>query len=225
MTKARDHGGGLDAAIARYGGTRAQWLDLSTGINPMPYPVGPLPPDAWTALPDADAMTRLERAARAFWHVPDSAEVVIAPGASALIARIPTLFESGSAFINNPTYNEHEAAFRAHDDWHVTEDRDDASLHVFVHPNNGARALEDAAWTLSTRERLAADSARLDALVGAQVVGGTDLFRLYDVGCASAWQEKLARGYVWSRVFPYSDRWLRLGLPASDRWAQLEAAL
>ncbi|MGR3467823.1 MAG: threonine-phosphate decarboxylase, partial [Shimia sp.] len=43
MTNARDHGGGIDAAIARYGGTRADWMDLSTGINPWPYLVGDLP--------------------------------------------------------------------------------------------------------------------------------------------------------------------------------------
>jgi len=35
----RDHGGGLDAAIARYGGIRNDWIDLSTGINPKPYPL------------------------------------------------------------------------------------------------------------------------------------------------------------------------------------------
>ena len=32
MSDARDHGGGLDVAISKYGGTREQWLDLSTGI-------------------------------------------------------------------------------------------------------------------------------------------------------------------------------------------------
>ena len=60
MTETRDHGGGLDAAIAAFGGTRAEWLDLSTGINPAPYPIGPLAEDAWTALPDSAAMERLE---------------------------------------------------------------------------------------------------------------------------------------------------------------------
>ena len=33
----RDHGGGLDAAAAQYGGERSDWLDLSTGINPEYY--------------------------------------------------------------------------------------------------------------------------------------------------------------------------------------------
>ncbi len=34
-----DHGGGIDAARARWGGSRADWLDLSTGINPVAYPL------------------------------------------------------------------------------------------------------------------------------------------------------------------------------------------
>jgi cobalamin biosynthetic protein CobC len=32
----RDHGGGLDAAASAFGGAREDWLDLSTGINPVP---------------------------------------------------------------------------------------------------------------------------------------------------------------------------------------------
>ena len=35
----RDHGGGIDGAVARFGGTRGDWIDLSTGINPLPYPL------------------------------------------------------------------------------------------------------------------------------------------------------------------------------------------
>ena len=42
----------LDKAVARFGGKRAQWLDLSTGINPHPYPLPPLDKTVWTALPD-----------------------------------------------------------------------------------------------------------------------------------------------------------------------------
>ena len=79
-----DHGGGIDAAAARWGGTRADWLDLSTGINPRPYPIPPLPADAWTALPDRAAFAALETAARRFWAVPAATALIAAPGASAL---------------------------------------------------------------------------------------------------------------------------------------------
>ena len=92
----------------------------------------------------------------------------------------------------------------------------------------GARALEDFDWASKTRRRLAVETARLDGTMrhhGAKLVGGTTLFRLYDVGDAAGWQERLARGHVWSRIFPYSTSWLRLGLPTARGWSQLEAAL
>ncbi|WP_235937764.1 threonine-phosphate decarboxylase [Pseudoroseicyclus tamaricis] len=302
----RDHGGGLDAAIARWGGERDGWLDLSTGINPVPYPLGDISPGAWTALPDKAAAERLKAAARSFWQVPEGAGVLAAPGASALIARLPALWPKGHVEIAEPTYNEWRAAFDGAG-WATGP----GGATVAVHPNNpdgrlapppgagltiydesfcdvmpgashvaraggdvlilksfgkfwglaglrlgfligapeplarmaemlgpwpvsgpalevGARALEDAGWAEETRARLAADADRLDALIqgaGARVAGGTTLFRLYEVEEAAAWQERLAEHHVWSRVFPYAPGWLRLGLPAPERWAQLEAAL
>ncbi|WP_375261658.1 threonine-phosphate decarboxylase CobD [Palleronia sp.] len=92
----------------------------------------------------------------------------------------------------------------------------------------GRRALSDTGWQAETRERLVRDAERLDRLAataGWRLVGGTTLFRTYDAGHAAAAQDKLARGRVWSRIFPYSDGWIRLGLPDGDGWAQLEAAL
>jgi len=322
VTPPRDHGGGLDAAIARHGGRRDDWLDLSTGINPVPYPVGQLPADAWQALPDRAATEAVIDAARAFWSVPDGAVIVPAPGASAIIARMPCLPAAGGrAYVPGPTYNEHEAALAASGRWSMTPDQDTADLLVRVHPNNpdgrladpgifadraltvidesfcdtcpghslvahaarpgviilksfgkfwglaglrlgfaighpdtllpadgrrnlaellgpwpvsgpalaiGARALRDTGWAERTRSRLRHDAARLDALMvaaGADKVGGTDLFRLYGVPSATRWQEMLARHHVWSRIFPYSDTWLRLGLPSPVGWDQLERAL
>ena len=311
---ARDHGGGLDAAITRHGGTRADWLDLSTGINPEPYPLPDFAPEDWTALTDAHAMAALEAAARNFWNVPAGAAVLAAPGASALIARIPALLPKGRVLVAERTYNEHAGAF-SDAGWQVVRDGA-AEARVVVHPNNptgsfwtaedtpapglrvidesfcdiapgqshmptmatkpgvvilkslgkfwglagarlgfaigdpdhiaalarmlgpwpvsgpalaiGTAALRDTDWADRTRQRLHADSTRLDALMqarGATRAGGTDLFRLYDVGDAQDWQDRLARGRVWSRRFPYDARWLRLGLPPEDRWDQLEAAL
>lgn len=316
MSKHRDHGGGLDAAVARYGGEKSDWIDLSTGINPVPYPLGDISPTMWQALPDAAAQDALIQAARAFWDIPHGLSVLAAPGASSLIARLPALWPKGHVDIQTPTYNEHAGAFEAHG-WRITADHisaDKASVQVAVHPNNpdgrlwqsqdftaditiidesfcdvapnashlaraldgntiilksfgkfwglaglrlgfaigtpelidrlaaligpwavsgpalilGAAALNDPQWAESTRDRLRRDAAKLDHLIegtGAKVVGGTTLFRLYDVQDAHAMQQRLAKGRVWSRLFPYSDRWLRLGLPAPDKWDQLEAAL
>ncbi|MFV0512875.1 MAG: threonine-phosphate decarboxylase CobD [Jhaorihella sp.] len=93
----------------------------------------------------------------------------------------------------------------------------------------GTRALADADWHMQTRERLRRDAQRLDALArraGWGLVGGTPLFRTYVTPHAKAAQEHLARHHVWSRIFPYSETWLRLGLPGnSEGWAVLETAL
>ena len=79
------------------------------------------------------------------------------------------------------------------------------------------------------RAQLAADAARADALAqrtGWQRVGGSDLFRLYDTGSAKAAQDRLALHKIWSRIFPWSDKLLRLGLPGTEQEAErLEAAL
>ena len=91
----------------------------------------------------------------------------------------------------------------------------------------GAEALADPQWADDARDRLARDAARLDALVtgqGSVLVGGTSLFRLYQVSDAAAAQQHLARHRIHSRTFPYADDWLRLGLPHPDRWGQLEGA-
>ena len=68
-----------------------------------------------------------------------------------------------------------------------------------------------------------------DALADAagwQPLGGTELFRLYDTPDAQSAQDRLARHQIWSRIFPYSQRWLRLGLPAGvAEWARLTQAL
>lgn len=93
----------------------------------------------------------------------------------------------------------------------------------------GTAALSDTAWADRTRQRLGRDASRLDRAMtgaGATLIGGTSLFRLYDVGDASLWQTHLATRQIWSRTFPYSDRWIRLGLPGPQpEWDRLLAAL
>ncbi len=49
------HGGMLSAARKLYEHAPEPWLDLSTGINPEPYPVPQISRDAWSRLPDAAA--------------------------------------------------------------------------------------------------------------------------------------------------------------------------
>ncbi|MGP6085448.1 threonine-phosphate decarboxylase CobD [Antarctobacter jejuensis] len=93
----------------------------------------------------------------------------------------------------------------------------------------GRVALADDAWQAETIARLSRDAVRLDAIAeraGWQSVGGTVLFRTYDVGDAAAVQERLAKAQIWVRKFPYSTGWLRFGLPGDQAgWQRLEATL
>ncbi|MCI4663577.1 MAG: threonine-phosphate decarboxylase CobD [Neomegalonema sp.] len=93
----------------------------------------------------------------------------------------------------------------------------------------GAGALADHSWRATTRQRLAADRARLDALAsraGWRLIGGCDLFRSYDCGDAGATQSSLAEHKIWTRRFDYAPSWLRLGLPGdATGWARLRDAL
>lgn len=92
----------------------------------------------------------------------------------------------------------------------------------------GAKALDDRVWQAETTKRLHADAARLDTLAlnaGWRLIGGTALFRTYAAPDAGVAQDHLARHRIWSRIFPYSPTWVRLGLPDGTDWPRIEAAM
>ena len=73
------HGGQLDRARAAYGDHGEPWIDLSTGINPNPWPgVDGLAID-WRRLPDPDALAALETTAAVYFGA-DPACVLAVPG-------------------------------------------------------------------------------------------------------------------------------------------------
>ncbi|MEI4232210.1 threonine-phosphate decarboxylase CobD [Roseovarius sp. D22-M7] len=143
QTEARDHGGNLDAAMRRHGGDMTRWIDLSTGINPVPYPVPHLEPRAFTALPTRGDMEALRAAAAVCYD--SRAHVTPMAGAQAVIQAVPHLARPGDARVLGPTYNEHTAALGACG-WRVAEVTTPEALAgadcaVVVNPNNpdGAR--------------------------------------------------------------------------------------
>lgn len=79
------HGGNLHVAIARYGIPRADWLDISTGISPFPWPVPTVPPEVWQRLPEQDGA--LEQVARQYY----GADALAVPGSQWAIQQLPAL--------------------------------------------------------------------------------------------------------------------------------------
>jgi cobalamin biosynthetic protein CobC len=107
------HGGDLTEAMARYGGTPQMWLDLSTGVNPWPWPIpADLPGAVWQRLPSRADEEALIAAARDAYSIPAGAEVVAAPGTQSLIQWLPQLASGGPVAVVEPTYNEHAPAWR-----------------------------------------------------------------------------------------------------------------
>ena len=88
------------------------WLDLSTGVNPWPWPVPDLPASAWQRLPSRADEAALIAAARTAYAVPAGAEIVAAAGTQPLIQWLPQLAAAGPVAIVEPTYSEHALAWR-----------------------------------------------------------------------------------------------------------------
>jgi cobalamin biosynthesis protein CobC len=155
-----EHGGALDRAIAEHGGARADWLDLSTGINPAAYPLPELPLDVWTRLPDAGLEQRALAAAKTYYGFGDGAGIVAAPGTQALIQLYPHLAPPGNALVIGPTYEEHAQALglagrdvRYERSLSALDDED--RIAVVVNPNNPDGKHIPADALLFAAERLA----------------------------------------------------------------------
>ena len=143
------HGGDLSAATVRFGAPPDGWVDLSTGINPCPYPVDPGVLSSLARLPEPAALARLEAAAAAAYRAPSGIVAVAAPGTQALIQWLPRLFPPCRVAVVSPTYGEHAPAWRAAG--HEVEavpclpDAARADVVVLTRPNNPDGRVADAA--------------------------------------------------------------------------------
>lgn len=164
-----DHGGNLDVALARFGGRREDWIDLSTGINRQPYPVGELTLRHWSSLPSRAELERLHDAARSAFGA--NAPVLALAGAQAAIQMLPRLAQPGRARILAPTYNEFAPVLAAAG-WQVEEvgylsALAGVDLAVVVNPNNPDGRQHDPTKLmaqLSRVSRLVVDESFADAV-------------------------------------------------------------
>jgi len=165
----REHGGNLDLAQQRFGGRTEDWIDLSTGINRLPYPVGDLSTHAWTALPSRAEIEALHQAARHAYRT--SAAMVAMGGAQAAIQLLPQLAPPGRARILAPTYNEYAGVLSAAG-WDVQEVGEldalaGADIAIVVNPNNPdgrCFAPKDLLALLPRVGRLVIDESFVDAV-------------------------------------------------------------
>jgi len=107
------HGGNIGDARRRFPCAPAPFIDLSTGINPVPYPFAPPRPEAFTRLPEPGAVRTLQAVGARAYGVADPAMVVAAPGTQILINLLPRLWPQAAVSILGPTYAEHAASWVA----------------------------------------------------------------------------------------------------------------
>ncbi len=151
------HGGDLDAARRLFPGAPQPFLDLSTGVNPHSYPFTQAPSDAFTRLPQADAVARLSEIAALAYGAPRAGTVAVAPSSQILMALLASLVPGSRAAVLGPTYGEHARVARlaGHDVADVTdlEAIEDAALAIAVNPNSpdGRIVSRDALLDLAAR--------------------------------------------------------------------------
>jgi cobalamin biosynthetic protein CobC len=323
-----DHGGDLAAARRLFPDAPQPFIDLSTGINPDPYPLPPLDAKVFARLPDSAAQLRLSAIAAQTYGAPSATHVVCAPGTQILLPLVAGLVPAGRAVILGPTYSEHARA-AAQAGHAILDARDINELHganlaIVVNPNNpdgriiakeellalrdalsargglllvdeafmdvgppgaslagyvdrghlvvlrsfgkffglaGLRlgfalaapelaarlnralgpwavsgpavaiaelALADIVWIETTRARLQRAAEKLDQVLieaGAEVIGGTPLFRLVRTRRADEIFQHLGSNGVIVRPFREQPTWLRFGIPHESGWNRLRLAL
>jgi len=126
------HGGGLAAAKSHFGDD--DWIDLSTGINPHPWPGTATLAFDWQRLPDAQDLARLEAVAAGYFGV-DARHVCAVPGTEIGLRLVGALVDEPAQHVA-PGYRTHGAMVAGSDpiDWHEAQDTTGAL--ILANPNN-----------------------------------------------------------------------------------------
>lgn len=182
------HGGDLTSVQQRFPAAPRPWIDLSTGINPRPYPIGRVTAEAWTRLPSRDAEHALVEAA-AIRYGCRVEQIAIAPGTQALIQLLPRLAQPARVAVLGPTYAEHALCWER-EGHHVSTvatlaDAGGADVVVIVNPDNPTgRLLDPATLHGLDAKLLVIDEAFIDLLppqasLAANVPGNAVILRSF----------------------------------------------
>jgi cobalamin biosynthetic protein CobC len=152
-----EHGGRLRKAALEYGIAEADWLDLSSGLAPWPFPVPDIPLRAWARLPETD--DGLEQAACDYYG---AAQVLPVAGSQMAIQLLPRLRRAGKVGVLSPCYAEHAQAWRRNGyivrevlESEVDFFLDSLDVLVVVNPNNPTGLSLTPARLLDWHSRLA----------------------------------------------------------------------
>jgi cobalamin biosynthesis protein CobC len=134
------HGGDLGAARRLFPGAIEPFIDLSTGINPHPYPLPRFSATQLARLPDPGSLGELARAAARAYGATSVEHVVPAPGTQILLPLVAGLVPPGRAAVLAPGYPEHAraAALAGHTVRAIRglDEGGDATLAMVGNPNN-----------------------------------------------------------------------------------------
>ena len=103
------HGGNLHAIASQYSIPLSEWLDLSTGIAPISYPVPSIPERVWQRLPEKNA--NLQNVACEYYQCKN---LLATSGSQAAIQLLPKVLSNQlykRAWLPKVGYREHKNAF------------------------------------------------------------------------------------------------------------------
>lgn len=96
------HGGDIITASKRYGVPLDEWIDLSTGINPIPYPVRDIPLESFTQLP-----YRKPEFTQAVAQYYQADQFIAVAGTQVAIQLLPRILVKQSVLVPDIGYQEH----------------------------------------------------------------------------------------------------------------------
>jgi len=218
------HGGDLGAARRLFPNAPEPIVDLSTGVNPHPYPIAEASAEDFARLPEPAALSRVLALAADFYGAPSAANIVVAPGSQILMALIADLMPKGRAAILGPTYAEH-ARVMALAGHHVrtvatAAELSGAALAIVVNPNNPDGCL-------TRREDLEGLAKQLGAYGGLLIVDEAFM----DVGpdgatlCGYVEEAPIAVLRSFGKFFGLAGLRLSFAVTSRDMAAQLRARL
>jgi cobalamin biosynthetic protein CobC len=158
-TETPEHGGDLAAIRAAFPAAPKPWIDLSTGINPWPYPIRKLTAGVWQRLPGAEDEMAVREAAAAYYGLRQPDHMILAPGSQAIIQWLPRLRPCGRVAVLGPTYGEHAKSWRdaGHEVTPIAAGDAmpaDSDVVVVVRPNNPDGHVASPAWLEDVAARL-----------------------------------------------------------------------